>query len=98
MPLGMEVYLGSGDVVLDGVAAPPKRGTAPQFSVRVYCDQVVGWMKAPVGTEVDLSPGHIVLDRDPAPPRKGHSSPLFSPHVHCGHGCPSQLLLTSCFE
>jgi len=31
MPLGMEVNLGSCDVVVDGVAAPPKRGTAPNF-------------------------------------------------------------------
>ena len=31
MPLGTEVNIGSGDVVLDGVAAPPKRGTAPSF-------------------------------------------------------------------
>jgi len=29
MPLDREVNLGPGDVVLDGVAAPPKRGTAP---------------------------------------------------------------------
>ena len=31
MPLGTEVNLGPGDVVLDGVAAPPKRDTAPSF-------------------------------------------------------------------
>ena len=31
MPLGMEVNVGPGDVVLDGVAAPPKRGTSPSF-------------------------------------------------------------------
>jgi len=32
MPLGMEVNLDPGDVVLDGVAVrPPKRGTAPSF-------------------------------------------------------------------
>ena len=32
MPLGPEVNLGAGDVVLDGVAAlPPKRGTALRF-------------------------------------------------------------------
>jgi len=31
MSLGMDVNLGPGDVVLDGVAAPPKRGTAPSF-------------------------------------------------------------------
>jgi len=37
--------------------------------------------------------------------RRGHSSPvkaaqqpvLFSAHVYCGHGRPSQLLLSSCF-
>jgi len=44
MPLGTEVNVGPGDVVLDGVAAPPKRGTTPQFSV--------GWMKTPLGMEV----------------------------------------------
>jgi len=31
MPLGTEVNLGPGDVVLDGVADPPKKGTAPSF-------------------------------------------------------------------
>ena len=92
MPPGTEVNLGSCDVVLDGVTAPPIRGTA-----HVYCGQTAGWMKTPLGTELDLGPGHIVLDGDPAPPRKGHSSPpVFSAHVYCGYGRPSQLLLTSC--
>jgi len=31
MPLGMQVGLGTGDFVLDGDAAPPKGGTAPNF-------------------------------------------------------------------
>jgi len=32
MPLGREVGLGSGDIVLDGTELPhPKRGTAPNF-------------------------------------------------------------------
>jgi len=53
-------------------------------------------MKTPFDTGLDLSPGHIVLDGDPAPLRKEHSSPLFSAHVYCGHGRPSQLLLSSC--
>jgi len=54
-------------------------------------------MKMPISTDVDLGPGNIVLDGDQAtpPPRKGHSSPLFSPHVYCGHGCPSQQLMSS---
>jgi len=91
MPLGTEVNLGPGDVVLDGVAAPPRMGTAPQFSFHVYCGQTAGWMKTPLGTEVVLGRGHVVLDGDPAPLRKGHSSPLlFLTH------CPSRLLLSSC--
>jgi len=74
----MEVNLGLGDVVLDGVAAPPpKRGTARQCSARIYCDQTAGWNQTPLGTEVDLGLGHIVLTRTQfPPPRKGHSSPL----------------------
>jgi len=79
-----------------GSQLPLKRGTAPEFSVHVYCGQTDGWMKTPLGTEVDLSPGYIVLDWDPAAPRKGHSRPLNSVHVYCGHGRPSQLLLSSC--
>ena len=30
-PLGTEVNVGQGEVVLDDVAAPPKRSTAPSF-------------------------------------------------------------------
>jgi len=42
MPLGTEVGLGSGDVVLDGDPAPPKKvGTAPIFSAHVFCGQTV---------------------------------------------------------
>jgi len=97
MPRGTEVNLGPGDVVLDGVAHPPKGAQPPPpFSVHVYRGQTAGWMKRPLGMEVDLVPGHIVLDGDPVPPRKGHSSPLFSTHAYCGYGRPSQLLLSSC--
>jgi len=60
MPLGTEVNH-PGDIVLDGVAAPPKMGTALQFSFHVCCGQTAGWTKTPLGTEVDLRPGHIVL-------------------------------------
>jgi len=42
MPLGTEVNLGPGDVVLDGVAAPPKRGRAPGF-----------WFMSIVGKRLD---------------------------------------------
>ena len=57
-------------------------------------------MKTPLGTEfeVDLGPGHIVLDGVPAPAKGTQQPPLFGPYVYCGHGRPSQLLLSSCFE
>ena len=83
MPLGTEVGLGSGDIVLDGDPAlsSPKWGRAPsQISVHVYCGQTAGWIKVALGTEVGLGPGHIVLDGDTAPlPEKGQSRPNFWP-------------------
>ena len=53
-------------------------------------------MKTPLGTEVDL--GHaIVLDGVPALRENGTAaSALFLADVYCGHGRPSQLLLSSC--
>jgi len=45
----------------------------------------------PLGMKVGLDPCHIVLDGDPASPPRTPSA-----HVYCGHGRPSQLLLSSC--
>jgi len=59
----------------------------------VYCGQTAGWMKKPLGTEVDLDPGHIVFDGVPALRERSTANPLFSAHVYCSHGRPSQLLL-----
>ena len=42
MPLGTEVGLGLGDIVLDGAPAPPRKGhSTPHFSAHVYCGQTV---------------------------------------------------------
>jgi len=98
MPLGMEVGLGSGDFVFDRDLAPPrKKGTAPtQFLAHVCCGQTAGWIKMPLGTEVNVGPADT-LDGVAALPLKGAQQfPLFSAHVYCGHGRPSQLLLSSC--
>jgi len=39
------------------------------------------------------------IRRVPSAPRKGHSTtPLFYAHVYCGHGRPSQLLLSPCLK
>jgi len=68
-----------------------------QFLVHVYCGQMAGWIKTPLGTEVDLGLGHIVLDGVSAPAKGAQQpqQPRFWAHVYCGHGRPSQLLLSS---
>ena len=99
MPLGMEVGLGLRDIVFYvDPATPRKKGTPTptQFLAHVYCGEMAGSMKTPLGTEVDLGSGHIVLDGVRAP-AKGAQHLLFSVHVYCGHGRPSQLLLSSCY-
>jgi len=81
MPLGTEVGLGPGNIVLDS-SSPSKRGRAPphHFSAHVYCGQTAGWMKMPLGTKLGLGPGHIVLDGDPAlPTPKRGTTPNFQP-------------------
>jgi len=79
-----------------GLQLPLKGAHTPIFVPCLYCGQTAGWMKTPLGTEVDLGSGHIVLDGDPAPPAKGaQQPPSFSADVYCGHGRPSQLLLSS---
>jgi len=100
MPLGMEVGLGPGEFVLYGdPVVPRKKGTPTlsQFLGHIYCGQTAGWMKTPLTTEVDLGTGHIVLDVVPAVRERGTAAslPHFA-HVYCGHGRPSQLLLSSC--
>jgi len=70
MPLGMEVDLRVGDIVLDWDPAPPINRHSPQFSAHVYCGQTAGRIKVPLGMEVGLGP---VLDGDPTPLQKGHS-------------------------
>jgi len=81
MPLGMEVVLGPGHLVLDG---DPQRGTVPpQFLAHVCCGQTAGWMKMPLGGEVHLGPGHIVLDGDQLTQRG--TAPNFSHSVVIHH-------------
>jgi len=99
MPLGTEVGLGPDDIVLDGDPATLRKKGTPTASNfwPIYCGQTAGWMKMPRGTEVEHGQGPFVLDGFPAIRKRGTAAlPLFSSHVYCGHGCPSQLLLSSC--
>jgi len=74
VPFGTEVNPGPGDVVLDGVVAPTKRGTAPSF--RFMSIVAKGWIDEDAtwyGSR--LRRDYIVLDGNPAAPQKGDSSP-----------------------
>jgi len=81
-----------------GRSSPPPKGAQPRFRRMSIVIKTAGWMKTPLGTEVDLGPCHIVLDGVPALPRERGTAahPLFLDHVYCGHGRPSQILLSSC--
>jgi len=87
MPLGMEVGLVPGHIVLDGDTAqlPRKGGTAPKFSAHICCGQTARWIKMPIGTKVGLGPGHIVLDYiitwGPSSPPKRGTAPKFGPRL-----------------
>jgi len=72
MPLGMEVGLGPGEIVLDGDPAPlPKRG---HINPQIF-GQTAGWIKMPLGTEVGLGPGHIILHGTRSIPQRGTAPP-----------------------
>ena len=94
MPLGIEVGLSPGDIVLDGDPAPlPKKGSEPPSPIFGPCllwpngwvDQDGNWY----GGGPWFRPGHIVLDGNPALlPKKGQSPPFWA-HLYCGQraGC-----------
>jgi len=85
MPLGVELGLGTGHIVLDGdPALPPPKVHSPQYSAHICCGQMAGWIKMPLGREIGRSPSDIVLDGDPAPPPPKGTEPQFSSHVYCG--------------
>ena len=94
MPLGREVGLSSGDIVLDGdPTPPPQKGTQQHhFLAHVYCGQTARWIKMPLCMEVGLGSGHTVLDGDPAtPPKKRrHRPPIFGPRLLWPNGWMDQ--------
>jgi len=52
MPLGTEVGLIPGNIVLDGDPVPPKRGTAPSFRPMSVVAKTAGWINMRFGMEV----------------------------------------------
>jgi len=87
MPLGTEVGIGTGHIVLDGDSFPHKRSTAaptfrPMYIVTVWLDGSKCHLVRRSRPRPRL---HYVVDEDRASPRKGHSSPIqLSAHVYGG--------------
>jgi len=79
MPLGMEVRLGPGHIVLDGnPARPPQKGEQPPiFGPCLLWPN--GWMDQDATWYEAAHAGHIVLHGDPAPPPKRGTDPNFLP-------------------
>jgi len=94
MPLGTEVSLGLRDTVFDVDLATPRKMTHTPHPIYGPCLLWPnGWMDedaAWYGSRPRPRP-HCTR-RSP----RGTAAPLFSAHVYCGHGRPSQLLVSSC--
>jgi len=95
----MKVGLGPGDFVLDWDLAPlPQKGCRAS---RIFGPCLLwpnGWMDEDAnwyGNSPRPRP-HCVRPSFPAPAKGAQKPPFFSAHVYCGHGRPSQLLLSSC--
>jgi len=86
MPLGAEVGLVPGHIVLNVDPEYPKEAQPSHNFRPTCCGHTTGWIKMPLGTKVDLGPGHIVLDGHPAP-RKRAQAPIFGPCLLWPNGC-----------
>jgi len=88
VPLGMEVGLGSGDIVLDGDPAPHKMKHIP--STFRPMSIVVKRLDGGTWYGGRLRPRPHSARRGPSSPfpRKGHSNRHFSAHVYCGQRSP----------
>jgi len=96
--LSTEVGLGLRDIAFDVDPATPRKRAHPPHPIFGPCLLWPnGWMDedaAWYGSRPRPRP-HCIR-RGPSSRRRGTAAPLFSTTVYCGHGRPSQLLLSSC--
>ena len=91
MALGMEVGLSPRDVVLDGDPASPP----PIFvQCRLWPNEWMDEDATCYGSRPRPRP-HCIR-RGPSSAKGAQQPAVFSAHIYCGHGRPSQLLLSSC--
>ena len=96
MPLGREVVLGSGGIVLDGTELPPpkKKGTTPIFGAYLLWPN--GWMDHDATWYGGRHrPIRHCVRYGPAAPQRG-TARQFSAHVYCGQTVANLSLLSTC--
>ena len=98
MRLGMEVGLAQGDFVFDGDSATPRIKWHTHTPLNFWTMSIVAkrWMDEDAtwyGSRPRPRPQ--CTRRGPSSHKRRTAAPLFSAHVYCGHGRPSQLLLSS---
>jgi len=107
MKLGMQVGLGPGQIVLDGDPAPARwgpspplqKGQSPNFRpISIVAKPLDASDATWYGGRPNTSPRRLCVRWGPSSPpqERGSAAPLFSAHVYCGHGRPSQRQLSSC--
>jgi len=99
MPLGTEVGLGLRDTVFAVDPATLRKKAHPPHAIFGPCLLWPnGWMDEDAAWYGSRSrPRPHCTRRGPRSRERGTAVPLFSAHVYCGHGRPSQLLLNSCY-
>jgi len=77
MPVGMEVDLGPGDLVLDrDPASSLQKGHSPQLLVHNGCGQTAGWIKMPLSRDIGPRPRqHRVRWAPSSSTKKGAQQP-----------------------
>jgi len=98
MPLGTEVGLGLHNIVFDvDPGTPRKKGTPTPLNFGPCLLWPNGWMDEDAAWYASrFRPRPHCTRRGPSSRERVTAAPVFSAHVYCGHGRPSQLLLSSC--
>ena len=92
MPLGTEVGLGLRDIVFDVNLATPRNKDTRLLWPNGWMDEDADWYGS------RPRPRPQCTKQGPSSRKRGTAAPLFSVHVYCGQGRPSQLLLSSCLQ
>ena len=103
MPLGMQVGLSPDDIVLDGDPTPTHQKGG--HSSPHICGPCLLWPNSWMDSDATWYEGMPWLRRlcvrwGPSflcPLERAQQPPIFVAYVYCGHGRPSQLLLSSCY-